>query len=337
MKRAVLVGAVAFLTSCTPDIEQDPSDDLITVEFNPAAEVPVVPTPNDLALQGERLVIPCAPGTTPETDAQCELNQNYLTGLDGYPMESTATALTSAPIDPATVNAGTVIVLDLGVYSTPPSAPTPVTTAAPTTNERGVVVPAPAGGWLRSHRYAVAIVGGANGVKGVDGQQVAGSAAFALIRQEGSLVTGEGCNFPTETEACVPATSLITSTARDINEQFEENRESALQLEGLRRGYKPLLDGLAAIGIARPDVASLWTFRITRRAEVTFDPANSVIPFPNDLLRTAEGRVNLPVPANASPTLQALIGGLNSLDGFSTTAPAISESGDAAGALVQGA
>lgn len=59
---------------------------------------------------------------------------------------------------------------------------------------------------------------------------------------------------------------------------------------------------------------------------VAFDPANGVVPFPNSQLLTTgdvtgQVQVNLPNDPNGSATAQALIRGLNTLNGFSTTAP----------------
>lgn len=61
---------------------------------------------------------------------------------------------------------------------------------------------------------------------------------------------------------------------------------------------------------------------------VAFDPANGVVPFPNSQLLTTGDladptslQVNLPNDPTASPTAQALVGGLNTLNGFSTTSP----------------
>ena len=53
---------------------------------------------------------------------------------------------------------------------------------------------------------------------------------------------------------------------------------------------------------------------------VEFDPANSIIPFPNNLvLNPSTGRVNIPAPACESPASMAIrTGVLNQLDGFGT-------------------
>lgn len=59
---------------------------------------------------------------------------------------------------------------------------------------------------------------------------------------------------------------------------------------------------------------------------VEFDPANRVIPFPNNLLLDpTTGKVNLPASCNESPTSQATrVGVLNQLDGFGTFEVAMS-------------
>jgi len=52
-----------------------------------------------------------------------------------------------------------------------------------------------------------------------------------------------------------------------------------------------------------------------------FDPSNSVIPFPNNLLRlgSTDLTINAPLPSN--PAQQGPVIALNALDGFSTVAP----------------
>ena len=53
---------------------------------------------------------------------------------------------------------------------------------------------------------------------------------------------------------------------------------------------------------------------------VEFDPSNSIIPFPNNLvINPATGKVNIPAPACETPAAKALrTGVLNTLDGFGT-------------------
>ncbi len=127
--------------------------------------------------------------------------------------------------------------------------------------------------------------------------------------------------------------------------RLADQTAKAIQLEQLRRQYAPLLDAVAAGGVPRDAIVLAWTFTILDAGEATFDPANSIIPFPNDVLR-ASGKVNLPNPRTmqplspsdcAAPTdpLVQITCGLDTLDGFSTLAPPISENSDALGAAMQ--
>src|SRR5581483_5221484 len=84
----------------------------------------------------------------------------------------------------------------------------------------------------------------------------------------------------------------------------------------------------------RADIVMAWTFTIVDAGEMTFDPANSIVPFPNDVLR-ANGTVNLPGCTSATDPLTQITCGLNTLDGFSTLAPPVSESSDTAAAVQQ--
>jgi len=72
---------------------------------------------------------------------------------------------------------------------------------------------------------------------------------------------------------------------------------------------------------ARDARAYDYTAPVVFHATATFDPANGVIPFPNNLLfnGTTDLTVNIPVDPNAPDAGPKLA--MNALDGFSTTAP----------------
>jgi hypothetical protein len=77
---------------------------------------------------------------------------------------------------------------------------------------------------------------------------------------------------------------------------------------------------LAAIGRNRGDLVQFWTFTITSQPMLIYDPTTGNIPFPNDILiNPATGLVSLPI-APGDP-MAALKMQLNTLDGFSVSAP----------------
>jgi hypothetical protein len=341
MKRWLVLGAAVSFTACNPDIPVTPdqSSKYSVAEFDPPA---VVPTPNDLAFldanfhPDTHLHVPSPPGTS---DAQKEFNDDYLNLLDGFPMETPASVLLSRGVNPATVNPGTVRLVDI----TNPSLPVPITTASYSVSAVSDAGPAqiltitPDGGiWTRGHRYAVAVIGiadgGATGVKGAQGETVIGSSTWALVSSPDALVNCDG-------GTCKPTTSAIPTTEKDPKAQVAQQLAIAEQLEALRLSYAPLISALSSApppaGVPRGDIAVVWTFTITSAAEVTFDPAHNIIPFPNDLLNPTGKQVALPVPPDAGALTQ-LYEGLNTLDGFSTTAPIVSEFGLATGPLMQG-
>lgn len=320
------VGVAMLLVACAPDIPQVAPTPLVTIEFDPAASPAVVPQPNNLAIDPTTGLVN-VPSSPTDTPTQSLFNQSYLDTLDGFPMETPASVTTSGDLNPSSLATG-VLVLDI----TNPQAPSKVTVTATYTSNGAdaggtLAMPGPlAGGqWQRGHTYAVAVIGGSQpgAVTGTSNQQVTGSSTWALITSPANCTTVSACAPPVPVcilpdggpggpgSGCLPVTDLIPSQA------------AAVQLQELQTGYAPLLAALAGapFNIPRANVAILWTFSITTQAEVTFDPANTIIPFPNDAVRTGPGgTVSLPVPPGTPAVLAQLIGGLNTLDGFSTTA-----------------
>lgn len=327
-----LLPLLALFAACDPDVERSPAGPpTIIAMFDPAGAV--VPTPNDLAKSPTtgKIVVPEKPT---DTAAQREFNKSYLELLDGFPHESTATVRVSGPLAPETVNPRTVIGIDIT------AAPAEVA-LAPQLVADAIVVPPPGGAWVRGHRYAIALIGGPNGVRGAGGEEVLGSPTWTLVSSKSPLVTCADLAAPD----CAPTVDVIPSHESDPVARLNEQTHSAIQLEQIRRGYAPLLDALEARGIPRTSVPILWTFSIIDAGEVTFDPANNVIPFPSDIVR-ANGKVNLPNPKTGKPLTPEECGaatdaqiqltcGLNTLDGFSTLAPPISESSNERGAVMQ--
>ena len=290
------------------------------MEFDPGAPVPVVPTPNDLARDPSTGLV-VVPPTPNESPAQREFETSYLQTLAGFPFESTASAQANGDLDPVSVNAQSVLTVDLGAQA--PSFAAVAISPAWSQATRTISVAPPNGQWTRAHTYGVAMIGGANGLKGAQGQEVVGSETWALVSSTTPLVTCQDLAQPD----CRPTVDIIPSSEKDPAARLADQTAKAKQLEVLRRKYSPLLDAIAATGVARSDIVMAWTFTIVDAGEVTFDPANSIVPFPNDILRQ-NGKVNLPGCTSATDPLTQITCGLNTLDGFSTLAPPVSESSD---------
>jgi hypothetical protein len=327
VKNAARLLVMTAIGACAPDIPNRPPPNVIVVQFDPGAAVTVVPTPNDLARDATTglVVVPPTPG---ESAAQRELETTYLQTLSGFPFESTAGAQTSGDLDPGSVNAQSVLAIDLGT-TTPSFGPVAIAPAwsQPT---RTISVAPPNGQWARAHQYAIAMIGGASGLRGAQGQEVVGSETWALVSSSTPLVT---CQDLTQSD-CKPTVDIIPSSEKDPAARIADQTAKAKQLEVLRRKYAPLLDAIAATGVPRGDIVMAWTFTIVDAGEMTFDPANSIVPFPNDVLRTG-GKVSLPGCTNATDPLTQITCGLNTLDGFSTLAPPVSESSDTQPAVQQ--
>jgi hypothetical protein len=278
--------------------------------------------------------------------AQTEFNQSYLGTLTGFPHESTVQVLLSGPLDPATVSAQNVVVVDV-------TAAAPVNGLSPAfdASANAIRVAPPPGGWTRAHQYAVALVAGQGRLSGAHGEPVIGSPTWALVSSQKPLVDcpSNGQGQPDLASAqCKPAVDVIPSASTDPAARLKEQTAKAIQLERIREGYAQILPQIEALANASAPagIPILWTFTIVDAGEVTFDPESGIIPFPNDILRSKAGTVALPNPmsgapltaadcATASNTTIQLYCGLNTLDGFSTTVPPVSENGATTSAVAQ--
>ncbi|GMU02290.1 hypothetical protein KH5H1_64100 [Corallococcus caeni] len=343
MKKSLFLGAMALgAVACTPEIAQDaPNTNVGLAEFDPTGSPAVVPSPNDLAINRATGLVN-APINPAASAAEQEFTRDYLNSLNGFPTSAIASTKVK-DLDAFTVNARTVVFIDL--YAGTPLAKKPVTPTIAYNEDTDLInlippvdpntgLPA----WPKGGRYAVALIGGENGLKTTSGHPIIGSATWAFASSAKPLVTCEDLTSPD----CAPATEIIPSTETDPAKRLAAQTQSAIQLEQLRRGYAPLIEGLVAKGFKREDVVLLWTFSIVNQPEATINLAANarvptIIPFPNDLLRvpataTTPAHLNFPVPT--TPGLQQdLFTGLNTLDGFSTTGAIVSENGDAQGVL----
>ena len=344
MKRLPVLGLALAFAACSPDIPAGNTNpqQFVTAEFDPATGV--IPTPNDLLFlnpaTGQLGTTLNAP-TTGGTPAQNEFYANYLNLLDGFPMETPASVLFSQPIDLTSVvlypqTGANLVVLDITIQTSPQVVPALKVTTSPAANgaQNLNIIPS-SGFWTRGHHYGVLVVGGPNGLKGATaGQTVTGSPTWALVSGGAPVLAcdADGGN-------CRPGSSVLPVTGTDPSAQYNSQLQVAKQLNVLQQSYAPLIAGALVFipGLTVSDIAIGFTFLITSQAEVTFnpDPANPVIPFPNDILNPTGHQVALPVPADAG-ALTVLTQALNTLDGFSTSAPIVSENGDGTGPLIQG-
>ncbi|MFT3839260.1 MAG: hypothetical protein QM723_19920 [Myxococcaceae bacterium] len=290
--------------------------------FYPTNVPPIVPAPNDLAIDPVTHLVNAPVDPSAPAAAQ-EFTTDYLNTLDGFPAAAAASAtVLLGDLDPSTVSPSNVLVLDAatGEKLTAAIAYVPASGTTP----GALTITPPQEGWGKGKHVAVVVT---SGVTRSDGQPVVATEVWALARSSASLVTCSsvtpavcGASPIVPPAECAPALTLSPLSAAQ-----------AVQLECLRLGYAPLLD---ALPIERADNAITWVFSTVDSPEAVFDPANGVIPFPNDLVYDqSTNHVNLPVPAGAPPALQQLIAGLNTLDGFSTTAPTVSENADYQGAI----
>lgn len=302
----------------------DPGTGVVAL-FNPGATPPVVPTPTNLVRVGGKLQIPVDPAEA-ENGALRTFNE-YLRGLDGFPPDSVATTTFSAAIDPSTLGEG-VVVYDATTSTMlePPEA-VPSLDAASAGQE---LVISTRSRWRNGHTYFVGLfswqeAGAVRGIRSTDAKTVLTDSAFALLRSQTPLLAL--CQDATN-PACLCA-NLADSACHAVVDGISSAQ--ARQLEAGRLGIAPIIDTVLGLkGRARSELVMAWSFTISARPFATFDAGRSQVPFPSNLLLSSQGTgvppadatVNIPILPTDDPTTRALKGGLNTLDGFSTTGSA---------------
>jgi len=283
---------------------------VVVAQFEPALAEPKLPLPNLLAIDPDTQLIDAA---DPEgaNDAE-KAFYAWLRTLSGFPVTSLATVEFSGELNPETVNATTVKLWSHAGGAVAPLTPRSVAYDA---DKRQVKVDFD---WLAGSTYSVTVMGGANGVKGANGEAVVGTAALDLLR----------VNYP-----LVSCSDLKDMACRSTNpgirgKTFDDERKKAVKMETARLLAKPVLEAIEAGGTPRESLAALWTFR-TQGAALTkpivaFEPAIRAIPFPCDAL-LENGRVSLPEEAGDDDLTRQTKAELEKLDGFSTTGSIVTE------------
>jgi len=294
----LLLGICKF--GCSPEISQEKSPSTLQAEFDPAAvPSPKIPTPTDLAYDASanRISIGVEEG---DSDAQKYL-ASFLESLDGWPASMPAQSRFSGKIDTRSVTGG-VYVFDITTGTPQPA--TGVRIFAENWDSGLRLHPGLLPSWEPGHRYAVAVKGGADGVKGAKGEEVVPSPAFWFFRASHPLVE---CEDFEKKEGCKSVTELLDD-------------DEALKLEEIRSENADVFDSLERAGLNREDIALAWSFRTSSRPVVPFDPSINDVHFPNDYYMSEdETHVEIPLPEGSTPDAEDFLSQIETLDGFSLT------------------
>lgn len=346
MIKRLPVALLVLATACNSHKPQ-PLPVVVSPRFYPANNPPEVPLPNDLAptdpKTGLLSIVP-----DPSASEADRVLISYLNTLNGFPPSTAATVTFTGALDTNSISASSVRVLDVTPGAPSGSAATPVEgvdrvyTAQSDPDRPGLLtLEPPLGGWLAGHTYAVALVGGSGGLQGAKGEPVVGTPTWALIRNEGSLVTCTDLTLPdgSTNPDCQSATDVLPAMLPDggvlppsapTAEILRAQANTAVLLEGLRRKYKPVIDVLVQHdGLQRKDVALLWTFKIHDLPTVVFNPnvTPPKVPTPTDLaIDPVTGLVNAPIDPSASPAEQEFYRDyLNTLTAFPAASTATAQ------------
>ena len=313
----------ALALGCEPPVPTPtPPPPTSVAQFNPLASPPVVPTPNDLAFAGGDGTHLNPPDDPNESAAQRSFNA-YLRMLNGFPTSSTAQATFSVALDPAsaTVTSATA----LGAATLVDTTNATLTDATAMLSADGLTLTiVPAMPLVAGHRYAVLLFGGSDpaGLRGAAGELVIASPAFFFLRSPNPLVGR--CGDPTNPECMCPQAALAdpsdtTCHSIVVGLSDAQARAAEPQRQMLQTALSVLLPTVAP-GRDENNLVLFWTFTISTQPFTIFDPTTGNIPFPNDaLIDPTTGLVNLPIAAG-DPMAQLKMA-LNTLDGFSTSAP----------------
>ncbi len=219
VRRRRFVRSAAGLCLCCAigcaDTDVRPPPQVVVAEFDPSAMPPQIPLPNDLTMMP-------APPTSP------------------------AFATFSGPIDPATISAMSVIVIDTNAM-----APILGATATFDSATNRLVVMPPPSGWPVGHRVAIALRGSPGGLLAPGGIPVVASPAFFFARSATPVAT---CATPMP--GCMSTTPALPL-------------EQAIPLEQLREALAPLVNALEQLlGVPRGELALAWTFTVGMGAPV---------------------------------------------------------------------
>lgn len=289
------VALTSLLGALACEVAPPPAEPAVVhAVFDPGAGQ--IPLPNDALRDAEanRLDLPA---TAEELEGKTPAEQAFvhaLNRMDAWPRGMPASLQFTGALDPSRVSGaslrlfedldGALVAVEATLVGRPVEAPTEI-----------VILP-PEGGWKPGARYVVAALGGQDGLRGAEGEQVVADAAFYFLRLAEDL-TAHAEALPGET--------------------LEDKRANAEGLERLRAHLQPWFERLEALGLPRDRVVSLWDFTASAKVAVVMDAAAGKMPLPSDFLRNpASGLVQLPIEADDSARTQHIKAAINRLDGF---------------------
>ncbi|HEU0033415.1 MAG TPA: hypothetical protein VFQ53_22440 [Kofleriaceae bacterium] len=272
--RIYLCAGIALLATGCANVDLDDRPPIIHARFDPDGKS--IPMPNDAVRDATAGKLDLPNDTEEErarlTPAELEFYA-YLETLDAWSSLMPASVELTGAIDMATVTPDNLQVWHLG---TTPERVDDVRIELAADGKKLTIDP-PRVGWVRGDRYYVVLRGGPQGVVGAQGERVECDAAFYFLRQTQPLDAPEHeWAFPGDTH--------------------EERVANATKLETIRKDLAPMFDQLAARGIPREEVASLWAFTVTTRTELAMDKASQRMPLPiNLMLDPKTGHVDVPL------------------------------------------
>ncbi len=265
------------------------SDGPVVAVYDASARA--IPMPNDLWRDAEagRLDLP---GDGAELGAADREYQAYLETLDGWSSAAQATVAFSGAVDGESIDDATVQVYR---WTDALERVTDATVTLDAPEERLRIAP-PRAGWALGGRYVVVVRGGASGVTDLDGGGIEADDDFRSLRRETPLDVGS---------------------------------PEGAALEARRLELAPVFDVLAERAVdpmPREEIAALWSFTVTERAELAMDRPSERMPLPFDALRDhATGRVALPAAAWDEPIDTDTKTQANELDGFAVSSQLLFE------------
>ena len=301
------LAAAAFMApGCLPNIPHDDPPLTVEAEFDPGAEPsPKIPSPTDLVYDAETGLIDYE---VEEDDPPIKKALGeFLNSLDGWPASMAGKAKFLGAIDPETINADTVRVYDITDLASPERMED-VGRYLQDGEEEGemelLVYPGRQPSWGVGKRYAIAVLGGEDGVRGAGGEMMVPSSTFWFFRSDKTVAV---CEDEEALEGCESLTDLIDD--EDVTD-FEEVRRESVEV----------FDALEGVGLAREDLALAWSFRTSTRTVVPFDTTTDDVHFPNDaFLSDDDTHLEVPLPTGSTDEAEAFLARLNLLDGYSQT------------------